>query len=112
MPAMHIYINDSTTGYCILYISTCLLSLRLECLVISWVVSKFCTACVALVRSPLSLEFVGDTAGLDEDGVDNAPAIIAKARTISDWELPPVATLNNTRTSLVSSTRDYQYTQA
>ena len=70
-------------------------------------------ACVALVRSPLSLEFVGgDTAGLDEDGVDNAPAIVAKARTISDWELPPVAILNNTCTSLVSSTRDYRYTRA
>ena len=78
-------------------IRTHLLSLLLECLVVSKAV---CTACVVSVRSPLPPEFGGgggDTA--DEDGVDNAPTIVTKARTISDWEPPPVAILKNTCTT-------------
>ena len=89
---MHMY-KQLHSRLRILYVRAYLLSLRLECPV----VSKFCMACVVSVCPPLPPEFAGgSTAGPDEDGVDNAPAIVAKARTISDWEPPPVAILNNT----------------
>ena len=95
---MHMYIYTSYEVHIIYGIKTplqvirtyLLLSLRLECPVVSEL------ACVVSVRSPLPLELIGGgTAGPDDDGVDNAPAIVAKARTISDWEPPPVAILKN-----------------